>query len=39
MKKTSKKPIKDFEPEKVSLAIACLAAVTILWLAIIGVTS
>lgn len=34
-----KKPTQPFEPGKVSLAIACLAAVSILWLAILGVTN
>ena len=44
MKKTTKKPsakktVTPFEPGKVSLAVACLAAVSILWLAILGVSS
>ncbi len=34
-----KKAPTSFEPVKVSLAIACLAAVTLLWLAILGVSS
>lgn len=34
-----KKTSAPFEPVKVSLAIACLAAVTLLWLAILGVSS
>jgi hypothetical protein len=39
MSMTKKKPSTNFEPGKVSLAIACLAAVTLLWLAILGVSS
>jgi hypothetical protein len=35
----SKTPALRYEPTKVSLAIACLAAISILWLAIIGATS
>lgn len=44
-KTTPKKSIKRaapalrYEPIKVSLAVACLAAISLLWLAIIGVTS
>lgn len=37
--KAQKKQVTRFEPVKVSLAVACLAAVSILWLAIIGATS
>ena len=38
-KSPAKKVVANFEPGKVSLAVACLAAVSILWLAILGVTS
>ncbi len=35
----TKQPVASFEPGKVSLAIASLAAITILLLAIVGVTN
>lgn len=37
--KVSKSVAPRFEPTKVALAIACLAAISLLWLAIIGATS
>lgn len=44
MKKTTKKSktstkVANFEPTKVSLAVAALASVTLLWLALMGVIS